>query len=181
LHQTFPCPKCGAQIAIGQNFCGTCQQRFEYRCRHCGTTISNSSGFCTNCGGKLSHVPERTHPTAQKTAPPHPRQTVVAHHEVRQASQIGRYLIMVAVIFVLVGVIYAIGSSTQGASSTWLGGYSFGGQSPPSTPPVTNGVDSQQTPAASPAPNLPGYTVGDVIAAARKFSPDCQMMTRRTS
>ena len=125
-------------------------------------------------------MPERSHPVAKKAALPHTRQTVVAHHEVHPAGHVGRYLLVVVIIFVLVGVIYAIGSSTQGDSSTWLGGYSFGGQSPPSTPPVTEGVDNQQTSTALPDTNSPSYTMKEVIDAAKKFSPDCRLMTRRT-
>jgi hypothetical protein len=97
----------------------------------------------------------------------------------RPASQIGRYLIVVAIIFFMVGIIYAVGTSTQGNSSNWLGGgFSFGGQSPPSTPPVTNSTEVQQK--LKPISDSPSYTVNQVLAAAKKLSPDCRLQTRRT-
>ena len=173
MQQSFPCPKCGAQIPVGQHVCGTCGQRFEYRCRHCGSGVGTASGFCTNCGGKLYHVAQHTHY----------RQAARVENTVRRPiGQIGRYLIVVAIIFFMVGIIFAIGTSTQGDSSNWLGGYNFGGQSPPSSPPssppVTSGTDVQQNPKS--ASDSPGYTTDQVLAAAKKLSPDCRLQTRRT-
>lgn len=169
MQQSFPCPKCGAQVAIGQLFCSICGQRFEYRCRHCNNTIADSSGFCTNCGGKLYHLAQHTH---------HRHAARIEHTVQQPRSQIGRYLIVVAIIFFLVGIIYALGTSSQGGSSNWLGGYNFSGQSPPSTPPVTNGTNGQQQ--SKPVLDSPGYTMDQVIAAAKKLSPDCRLQTRRT-
>lgn len=181
MQQSFPCPKCGAQIAVGQLFCGTCGQRFEYRCRHCGNTIANSSGFCTSCGGKLSHLAQYTgHPSIKAQHSPHSKTSRVESTARQPIGHIGRYFIVVATIFLMVGIIFAVGTSTQGNSSTWLGGYSFGGQSPRSTPPVTDGTKEQQKP--KPVSDSPSYTIDQVIAAARQLSPDCKLQTiRRTS
>ena len=179
MQQSFPCPKCGAQIALGQSFCGTCGQRFEYRCRHCGIAVADSTGFCINCGGKLSSLPSQTQPASHKAVPAHHRQT----HKVEQTTQrpmaqIGRYMIVVAVIAFMVGIIYYIGSSTQVSSSSSLGGFSFGGQPPPSTPPATNGIPYQIS--TEPESDLPSYTMSEVIEAAQKMSPQCRLQTRRT-
>jgi DNA-directed RNA polymerase subunit RPC12/RpoP len=183
LQQSFPCPKCGAQIAIGQNFCGACGQRFEYRCRHCGTPVGDSPGFCANCGGKLSHMPRSTQPAVKKALPSqvgHPVKMQTAMQTT--GGHIGRYFIVVAVLFVLVVCIYLVGSSTQGSSSDWMGGYSFGGQSPASTPPANGGIDNQQKPTSEPKSDSPSYSVSNVIAATRNYSPTCQLLTqtRRT-
>jgi Double zinc ribbon len=179
LQQSFQCPKCGVQIPVGQSFCVTCGQRFEYRCRHCGTTVADASGFCTSCGGKLSSMPQQTPPEPHKAVHTYHRQTHKVEHTMqRPIVQIGRYMIIVAVILFMVGIIYYIGSSTQVSSSNWLGGYSFGGQSPPSTPPVTDDINTQQTP--NPTADLPSYTMNEVIAAARQMSPECRLQTRRT-
>jgi len=182
LQQSFPCPKCGAQIAIGQSFCGVCGQRFEYRCRHCGTPISDSSGFCTSCGGKLSHLPRPAHPAAKKVELSHTVQSVKTPRAARQHStgNMGPYLIVLAALIVLVGAVYFIGSSTQGNSSDWLGGYSFGGQAPPSTPPATSGVANPQVQKSDPVTSGPNYSVSEVISKARIYSPTCQVLTRRT-
>lgn len=179
MQQSFPCPKCGAQIPVGQYFCGACGQRFEYRCRHCGTTVGDSSGFCTNCGGKLSSLPQRAQPAAKKTEHTYHRQEARLEHTAqRPIVHIGRYVIVVAVILFMVGIIYAVGSSSQGGSSNWLGGYSFEGKSPPSAPPVTDGIHNQQNP--KPVSDSPSYTASEVIAAASKISPDCRLQTKRT-
>jgi hypothetical protein len=85
---------------------------------------------------------------------------------------------VVAIIFFMVGIIFAIGTSTQGGSSSWIGGYIFGGQSPPSTPPVTDGTGGQQK--TKTISDLPSYTSDQVIAAAKQLSPDCKLQTRRT-
>jgi hypothetical protein len=96
----------------------------------------------------------------------------------RPAIQIGRYLMVVAIIFVMVGAIFVVGTSTQGGSSHWLGGYTFGGQSPPSNPPTTDGTEGQQKPETD--INSPIYTADQVIAAAKLMSPSCRLQTRRT-
>lgn len=179
MQQSFQCPKCGAGIPVGQPFCGNCGQRFEYRCRHCGTVVGTASGFCTNCGGKLHHIAQHTRPSANKPEHTHYRKAARTEYTVQHPmGQIGRYFMVVALIFLMVGIIFAIGTSTQGGSSGWLGGYTFGGQSPPSTPPVTDTTNVQQKPKT--VSDLPTYTVDQVIAAAKKLSPDCKLQTRRT-
>ncbi len=176
MQQSFPCPKCGAQIPVGQNLCNTCGQRFEYRCRHCGTAVGTSSGFCTNCGGKLYHLAQHARPLASGAEHTHYRNAADVGYKVqRPIGHIGRYLIVVAIIFFMVGIIFAIGTSSQGDSSNWLGGYVFGGQSPPSTPPVTDGTNVQQKP--KPISDSPAYTMDQVIAAAKQLSPGCRLQT----
>jgi hypothetical protein len=177
LEQSFPCPKCGAQIAVGQYYCSGCGQRFEYRCRHCGTAVSDSSGFCANCGGKLSHVPQHPRP-AKKVEPTYYRQETSSQ---RPVVHVSRYIIVVAIICFLVGIIYWIGSSSQGNSSNLPSGYSFGGQSPPTAPPpsVPNTSVHQEQPAPKKA-DSPTFTASEVIAEAIKFSPDCHVLIQRT-
>jgi hypothetical protein len=91
-------------------------------------------------------------------------------------GQVGRYLILIAIIIFVGAILYTIGTSPQGEMSNWLGGsFIFGGQTPPSTPPIT---DTQQKP--KPAPDLPRYTISQVIAAAKNLSPDCRAPAKRT-
>jgi hypothetical protein len=179
LQQSFPCPKCGAQIPVGQLFCSTCGQRFEYRCRHCGTAVETSSGFCINCGGKLHHVQQRTTHSINKAQQTYHRKTAGVENSVRRPiGHIGRYLVVLAIVFFMVGIIFVVGMSTQGNSSNWLGGYIFGGQSPPTTPPVTAGTNEPQKP--KPVSDSHAYTMNFVISAAKQLSPDCRLQTRRT-
>ena len=178
MQQAFPCPKCGAQVPVGQRFCSACGQHFQYRCRYCGTAVKSLSGFCTNCGGQL-------HQPTQSPTEPAAKKVIVTRREerTRQATampqtvgHVGRYLILIAIIIFMGAILYVIGTGTQGETSGWFGGsFIFGGQSPPSTPPNTN---VQQEP--QPDSDLPQYTTEQVIAEAKKISPHCRLSTRRT-
>jgi len=91
-------------------------------------------------------------------------------------GNVGRYLILLAIIIFIGTILYIIGTGPQGGTSNWLGGsFIFGGQSPPSTPPNT---DIQQEP--QPDSDSPEYTAEQVIAEAKKISPHCRLSTQRT-
>jgi DNA-directed RNA polymerase subunit RPC12/RpoP len=181
LQQSFPCPKCGTQTPVGQKFCGTCGEQFEYRCGQCGAAVKTTSGFCTNCGEKLHQHPKPPTPTefsakritgtsqngkaGQKTPKPQPM------------SQVGRYLILLVAIVVIVAILYAISTGPQGEASNWFGGnFILSGQSAPSTPPT----NTEAEPAPEPVVDSPHYTTEQVIATARSHSPTCRLSTRRT-
>jgi predicted RNA-binding Zn-ribbon protein involved in translation (DUF1610 family) len=175
---TFPCPKCGTQIPVGQKFCGNCGQHFEYRCRHCGAVSETLSGFCTNCGGKLYQQKLSAKPSVKKARKiPKKEEIPKRNREIPQPiGQVGRYLILVVIIIFIGAILFAISTSQQGDMSNWFGGsFSFGGKSPASTPPNT---DTQQKPEAG--PDLPGYTADQVIAIAKKANPYCRLPSRRT-
>ena len=177
MQQAFPCPKCGAQIPIGQHFCSICGQHFEYRCRHCGTVVKSSAGFCSNCGAKLHQQTRTTEPPAKQFGVP-PQETSARQTTSMPtpAGQVGRYLILIAIIVLIGAMLYAIGTGPQGEASNWFGGsFIFGGQSPPTTPPYS---DTPQEP--QPDSDSPGYTTDQVIAVAKKTSPHCRIPTRRT-
>jgi DNA-directed RNA polymerase subunit RPC12/RpoP len=178
LQQSFPCPKCGIQIPVGQKFCSACGEQFEYRCGHCGAAVKTPSGFCTNCGKKL-HQQTKT-PTefsAKRVIETSQKEKTVQKTAISQPiSQVGRYLILLVIIILIAAMLYAISTGPQGKPSNWFGGNSiFGGQSPPSTPP---GAEIQPTP--KPATDSPHYTTNQVIAAAKNLSPYCRLHTRRT-
>jgi len=177
LQPAFPCPKCGAQIPVGQQFCSTCGERFEYRCGHCGAVAETLSGFCTNCGRKLYQQTQLAKPSAKKVRRTRQEEKPKRKKAIPQPiGQVSRYLILITIIIFIGAILYIIGTSPQGEMSNWLGGgFSFGGQSPPSTPPST---DAQPTP--KPAPDLPRYTTDQVIAASKNLSPDCRAPAKRT-
>lgn len=171
LPQAFPCPKCGAQISVGQQFCTVCGERFEYRCANCGTTAGTISGFCTNCGGKLYQQTQSTEPLAEK-----------ARGKVKQIkttpqplSKFGAYLGFMAIMLFLIAIIYFIGTSPQGEPSKWLGGgFIFQGKSPPPTPPSTK-VDTKSVS----VPDLPRFTADQVTTIAKNQSPVCRVPAKR--
>jgi len=175
LQQAFPCPKCGAQIPVGQQFCTTCGQHFEYRCRLCGAAVK--SGFCTNCGTTLHQQTQSTKPSAKRAITTHQGKKARQKAAMPQPiGQVGRYLIFVFVIIFIGAILYAIGTGQEGETSNWFGGsFIFGGKSPPSTPPTTDTIQKPK-----PDSDLPQYTTGQVIAVAKKTSPHCRVPTRRT-
>lgn len=177
LQPAFPCPKCGAQIPVGQQLCSTCGERFEYRCGHCGAVDETLSGFCTNCGGKLYKQTQLAKPSAKKVGRTRQEEKPKREKAIPQPiSQAGRYLILIAIIVFVGAILYIIGTSPQVEISNWFGGsFIFGGQTPPSTPPIT---DTQQKP--KPASDLPRYTTDQVISAAKNLSPDCRAPVKRT-
>ena len=177
MQQTFPCPKCGAQIPVGQQLCGTCGEGFEYRCRHCGAVAETPSGFCTNCGGELCQQKQLATPLAGTVKRNRQEEKVQQKTTIPQpAAQIGRYLLLIAIIIFIGAIVYTVGTSPQGETPNWLGGgFIFGGQSPPSTPPS---IDAQQKP--KPATDLPRYKADQVITAAKNLSPDCRAPAKRT-
>jgi len=187
LQKAFLCPKCGSTVPVGQRFCSACGQIFEYRCLNCGDAVESLSGFCTNCGGQLQQTQPPTKPVS--------KEAIVTRREekIRQATviaqtvgNVGRYLILLAIIIFTVTILYVIGIGQQGGKSNWVGSsFIFGGQSPPSTPPPSTpptstppNIDIEQEP--QPDPDLPKYTTEQVITEAKKNSPHCRLSTRRT-
>jgi len=53
VQQKVACPKCGCQIAPGQQFCGACGSSLASYCATCGAAITAPSKFCANCGARL--------------------------------------------------------------------------------------------------------------------------------
>ena len=49
MKETFPCPKCGFQSFVGQQFCGGCGQKLQHNCPHCGAAIDPSLASCPHC------------------------------------------------------------------------------------------------------------------------------------
>jgi len=71
MQQTFTCPKCGAQNNVGQRFCVTCGQMFQYACLHCKNIADPASKFCPHCGGALPwHMWQQPQQLPQQPPPP---------------------------------------------------------------------------------------------------------------
>ncbi len=63
MQQIFPCPTCGAQNFIGQEFCQACGQKFQYNCPHCGVIVDATLVNCPGCRESLFWpTPQRVKP-----------------------------------------------------------------------------------------------------------------------
>lgn len=173
MQGTFPCPRCGAQISIGQRFCGACGERFEYRCARCGAIVEALSKFCRNCGGGLHRETQLTEPLLERF-----RRT---YQEGQRAKQKKIFLLSTgwlsaclgcAAIMLCIGAIFcAIGTGSQGESSIGLdGGFIFQGTLSASAPPP--GMQADQKPVL--VTDLPRYTADEVTMLAKSFTPDCR-------
>jgi len=69
VQQIFPCPTCGAQNLVGQEFCQSCGQKFQYNCPYCGAIVDSKFVNCPGCRESLNW------PTPQKVRP-FPKQPV---------------------------------------------------------------------------------------------------------
>jgi hypothetical protein len=69
VQQIFSCPTCGAQNLVGQEFCQSCGQPFQYNCPYCGAIVDSKFINCPGCRESLNW------PTPQKVRP-FPKQPV---------------------------------------------------------------------------------------------------------
>ena len=69
MQQIFCCPTCGAQNVVGQEFCQSCGQPFQYNCPYCGAIVDSTLVNCPRCRESLNW------PTPQKVKP-FPKQPV---------------------------------------------------------------------------------------------------------
>ena len=83
MQQIFPCPTCGAQNCIGQEFCQVCGQRFQYNCPSCGAVINSTLVNCPGCRQSLFW------PTPQRVKP-FPKQQVVHQAPVEAGGEVAK-------------------------------------------------------------------------------------------
>jgi class 3 adenylate cyclase len=48
------CPRCGANVALGKNFCGDCGAPLPLACMACGSENPAGKRFCADCGAALT-------------------------------------------------------------------------------------------------------------------------------
>jgi hypothetical protein len=84
VQQIFLCPTCGAQNVVGQEFCQSCGQKFQYNCPYCGAVVDAKFINCPGCRESLNW------PTPQKVRP-FPKQPVEyqKREEGRKARETG--------------------------------------------------------------------------------------------
>ncbi|MBL7062224.1 MAG: zinc ribbon domain-containing protein [Dehalococcoidia bacterium] len=69
MQQVFPCPACGAQNVVGQEFCQSCGQRFQYNCPYCGAIVDATLINCPGCRESLNWpTPQRVRPFPKQPA-----------------------------------------------------------------------------------------------------------------
>jgi hypothetical protein len=63
MQQIFCCPTCGAQNVVGQEFCQSCGQPFQYNCPYCGAIVDSTLVNCPRCRESLNWpTPQRVKP-----------------------------------------------------------------------------------------------------------------------
>jgi len=163
LAKEFPCPKCGTEIPVGQNFCTGCGERFEYK----------ASGE-----GEPSEAP----PTMSTMAgqPVWPPASPESHHRPTGfwafLGTVGAILCLGAV-FLLVVIGSGAGSKASG------GGFSFKQLLPgPSLLPLIPKPVPEPEPEEILQQEKPDEVTGSsrypkemVIAVAKKVSPECRI------
>jgi hypothetical protein len=103
MQQTFICSKCGAQNAIGQRFCVSCGQMFQYSCPYCKNIADPASKFCPHCGAPLSWGTwQQPGWSPQQPAPP-PPSAPVKPAPIKPSSSSNPLLILLVVV-ILVGL-----------------------------------------------------------------------------
>lgn len=50
----FRCPRCGWQNMIGQRFCESCGEIFQYNCPYCNAFVDPAYSTCASCGAYLT-------------------------------------------------------------------------------------------------------------------------------
>jgi DNA-directed RNA polymerase subunit RPC12/RpoP len=185
LQRAFSCPKCGAQISIGQQVCSACGEKFEYRCAQCSAIVEAGRTFCTNCGAKLYKQTRLIGPSSESGKRIHQQRQKAKQRKTSSLSigQLGAFLGFIAIVLCLGAIFYSIGTDSQGQSSSGLGrGFIFSGK-PPTSPPNTEAKNEQASvpaPVPTPVPDLPRYTADQVTTVAKSLSPDCQALAKRT-
>jgi hypothetical protein len=81
MQQIFCCPTCGAQNVVGQEFCQSCGQPFQYNCPFCGAIVDSKFVNCPNCRESLNWPP----PQKVKPFPKQP----VAHQRRGGGGEVG--------------------------------------------------------------------------------------------
>ena len=154
MQQMFPCPRCGAQNAIGQRFCGGCGNKLLYNCPYCSGIVDPSFASCPNCYAPL-HWPTPpppappSGPPAGGGAPPYQGQGRFYGYGAQKPKQQKPSstpiiaIAAVAVVLIAVGALFALGILPPGETT-------------PPTPPSTNGT---------PTPDITAPVITNVSAS----------------
>jgi hypothetical protein len=51
-----PCPRCGAEVQAGFNYCPKCNLKLHPHCAQCQRTVNLSDVYCPYCGYKLDDI-----------------------------------------------------------------------------------------------------------------------------
>jgi len=152
LAHKFPCPKCGAEIPVGQAYCTSCGERFEYKAP----------------GEVQISQPPPVMPPQPIMVPPH------GHHRHGFWAFWGIVgaILCLGVVFFL--VITGGGSEPIGSGK----GFSLKQSSPgPSAPPIIRPVPEDAPIAEDEPVEVTGssrYSKEQVIAVAKRVSPECR-------
>lgn len=160
MARKFPCPKCGTETPVGQNFCAGCGERFDYK--------------VAGAEQQPPALPSPVPPYSQPLMPPAPPELAPSHTGTWAfLSTVVTMLCIGAIIFLI-----SIGSEPDGGVSN--GGFSFEQLLPgPSLPPVDIKLRPEETPepvnSGESTTETSRYSHDVVIAVAKKVSPECRV------
>jgi hypothetical protein len=88
----FSCPRCGWQNMIGQRFCASCGETFQYNCPYCNTIVDPVYNICPSCGAALTwgfqqSAEQQPIDQQQPSYPPPPPQQQVYQQQYQQPPQ----------------------------------------------------------------------------------------------
>ncbi len=175
MQQMFSCPRCGAQIPVGQRGCRICGQWFEYRCAHCGVIAETLSEFCTGCGEGLCQQRQLMEPLPHEARTYQGQQWAYGYGgewpQIRKSNAwLGPFIGAAAVICIM-AILLASGMGSQGGASEGSDfGFVFEETPAASAPPAS--TEAEPEPVV--VPDLPQYTADEIVMLAASLSPDCR-------
>jgi len=174
----FPCPRCGAQIPVGEKACRTCGEWFEYRCAHCGAIAETLSEFCTSCGEGLCQQRQLMEPLPHEARTYQGQQRAYGYGgegpQIRKPNAwLGPFIGATATVICIVAILLASGMGSQGGAPEGPDvGFVFEETPAAPAPAPPAGTEAELQPVV--VPDLPQYTADEIVILAASFSPDCR-------
>ncbi len=88
------CPRCGAQVAEGNKFCGDCGSPLPWQCKACGSENPAGKRFCSECGAAMGSAAAAVQPRSLAAMAPLPerRQLTVMFSDLVGSTPLGARL-----------------------------------------------------------------------------------------
>jgi len=87
MQQMFPCPRCGQQNIVGQQFCGSCGEYFQYNCPNCNAIVNATLSTCPYCNTALYWPSQQSAPLAAESSTDYDRHMQHGDYHQKPASK----------------------------------------------------------------------------------------------